>query len=115
MESGGVVTLTLPTDDGWDAPTYSNTEVTPTGVATHGVLDDTVTATLQSVLEKGDTLVITYKSVTAPSSAGRSEFTTQSQSTSSGGELKNLTLGSPTIVVGAVPVGNLVITTADGN
>ena len=111
MESGGVVTLTIPTDDGWDAPTYSNTEVTPAGVATHGVLDDTVTATLQSALEKGDTLVITYKSVTAPSSAGRSEFTMQSQSTPSGGELKNLTVGSPTIVVGDVPVGRLVITT----
>ena len=114
MESGGVVTITIPSDDGWDAPTYSNTGVTPAGAATHGVLDDTVTATLQSALEKGDTLVITYKSVTAPSSAGKSEFTMQSQSTTSGGELKNLTAGSPTIVVGDVPVGMLVITTADG-
>ena len=37
----------------------------------------------------------------------------QSQSTSAG-ELKDLTVGSPTFVVGDVPVGNLVITTADG-
>ena len=59
----------------------------------------------------GDKITITYKDITAPSSAGRSVFTAQSQSTSAG-QLKDLTDGSPTFVVGDVPVGNLVITTA---
>ena len=111
MESGAVVSITVPSEAGWDQPTYSNTEVSA-GVEL-GIGDDTATATLQSALEKGDTFTITYKGITAPSSAGRSVFTTQSQSTSAG-ELKDLTVGSPTFVVGDVPVGNLVITTADG-
>ena len=111
MESGAVVSITVPSEGGWDEPTYSNTEVSA-GVAL-GIVDSTVTATLQSALEKGDTFTITYKGINAPSSAGRSVFTVQSQSTSAG-ELKDLTDGSPTFVVGDVPVGNLVITTADG-
>ena len=111
MESGAVVSITVSSEGGWDQPTYSNTEVSA-GVE-FSIVDYTVTATLQSALEKGDTFTITYKGITAPSSEGRSEFTTQSQSTS-GGELKDLTVGSPTFVVGTEPVGNLVITTADG-
>ena len=113
MESGALVSITVPSEGGWDQPTYSNTEVSA-GV-THGIVDYTVTATPQSALENGDKITITYKDITAPSSAGRSVFTAQSQSTSAG-QLKDLIVGSPTFVVGDVPVGNLVITTtaADG-
>ena len=111
MESGAVVSITVPSEGGWDQPTYSNTEVSA-GV-TLGIVDYTVTATPQSALENGDKITITYKDITAPSSAGRSVFTAQSQSTSAG-QLKDLTVGSPTFVVGDVPVGNLVITTVDG-
>ena len=111
MESGALVSITVPSEAGWDQPTYSNTEVSA-GV-TLGIVDYTVTATPQSALENGDKITITYKDITAPSSAGRSVFTVQSQSTSSG-QPKDLNDGSPTFVVGDVPAGNLVITTADG-
>ena len=50
MESGAVVSITVPSEAGWDEPTYSNTEVSA-GVA-RTIVDSTVTATLQSALEK---------------------------------------------------------------
>ena len=123
MEIGSAVEITIPgTDDEWPTPTVDNGDgitdsgesaVAGAGAAGLSVNGRTLNATITTELQSGNTFQITYKSINAPSTVGEYDFTTQSQSTPGTNRLKNLTAGSPTIKVGAVPAGLVSISTTD--
>ena len=125
MEIGSSIEITIPgTDEDWPNPSIENgdgiadageSSIGGAGQAGLAISDRTLIATITVALESGNTFTVTYKNVNAPTTVGEYDFTTQSKSTP-GGELKNLTAGSPTIKVGVVPVGVVSISTtaADG-
>ena len=114
MAAGSTVEVTIPESGGWPAPNDEVGRVTLSA----GTLDTTattMTATTDSDLEKGDTIVFTYGNgkLTAPA-VGRT-YTFSAKSTSSPeGTLMPLTAGAATITVDEEAAGSIAINSATG-
>ena len=120
MESGSVVTLTIPgTDADWPDPTPDDGNGTATAgeviaggagvVSAASIGDRTITVDVSADLVSGNTFTITYKNISAPTTVDEYDFSMTSKSTT-GTDPEPLTAGSPSIKVGPVRVGELTIT-----
>ena len=101
-------------EDAADPTKTGTTTLSGDGDADLTITDDgyTVTATLNTAISSGDSLVFTYKNITAPSVAGSHTFTASSQHTAVG--VLTALQESPSINVNVRAAGSVVLATTDG-
>ena len=121
MTFGAIVQLAIDPDwpaaiaeDAADPTKTGTTTLSGDGDADPTITDDgyTVTATLNTAISLGDTVIFTYKNITAPSVAGSHTFTASSQHTSIG--ILTALDESPSINVSVRAAGTVVLATPDG-
>ena len=110
MEAGSTVEVTIPENGDWPNPTETGRVALSAG--TLSTAATTMTATTDTVLNSGDTIVFTYKNLTAPATGGTYTFTAKSAS-SSIGTLTALSAGV-TITVDEVAAGSVMLASAEG-
>ena len=118
MSVGATVEITIPETGGWPAP---STDVSQPGGVTLGgsisgvipvVTATTMSATITTELNAGNTIVFTYKNLTAPAAGGQYTFTAKSTSAAIG-TLTSLAAGT-SIQIDEVAAGSITLTSADG-
>ncbi len=118
MSVGATVEITIPDTGGWPAP---STDVSQPGGVTLGgsisgvipvVTATTMSATITTELNAGNTIVFTYKNLTAPAAGGQYTFTAKSTSAAIG-TLTSLAAGT-SIQIDEVAAGSITLTSADG-
>ena len=121
MTFGAIVQLAIDPDwpaaiaeDAADPTKPGTTTLSGDGDADPTITDDgyTVTATLNTAISSGDSLVFTYKNITAPSVAGSHTFTASSQHTAIG--VLTALQESPSINVNVRAAGSVVLATTAG-
>ena len=82
MEAGSEVVVTIPSNGDWPAP--SGLGRVELSAGTLSTTETTMTANTDVVLDGGDTIVFTYKAITAPVDGGTYTFTGKSKSSPTG-------------------------------
>ena len=82
MEAGSEVVVTIPPNGDWPAP--SGLGRVELSAGTLSTTETTMTANTDVVLDGGDTIVFTYKAITAPVDGGTYTFTGKSKSSPTG-------------------------------
>ena len=110
MEPGSEVAVTIPTNGDWPAPSELGRVELSAG--TLSTTETTMTASTDVVLNAGDTIVFTYKAITAPVDGGTYTFTGESKS-SPLGELTALGAGV-TLTIDEVAAGTVALNGPEG-
>ena len=111
MEAGSVVEVTIPPTGDWPAPNEIGRTVASSGTLT--TTETSMTATTDSDLNTGESIVFTYKTITAPSSGGTYTFTGKSTS-STDGTLTSLASGGVSINIDEVAAGTVALNGPEG-
>ena len=110
IEAGSIIEVTIPASGDWPAPNEIGRVTLSFGTLT--TTETTMTSTTDSDLDTGETIVFTYKAVTAPGDGGTYTFTGKSQS-SGGGALTSLA-GGATITIDEVAAGTVALNGPEG-